>query len=133
MATYLLGGRVRGAHEDAQDIWCRSWVSLGRVPAPQNGDGGFVDGVNVQMQHDAPALAQAEVEHGAAGANMDGRVPGFVLVARFLQAVMPARFAALGPLLSPPRADAGHGMAAFPQQAGGVHPHPLGGGGDAPD
>lgn len=132
LATYLLGGRVRGAHEDAQDIWCRHWVSLGRVQAPQNGDGGLVDdGVNVQMQHDAPALAEAEAEHGAAGANVDDRVPGFVLVARFLQAVMPARFAELGPLLSPPRADAGHGMAAFPQQAGGNHPHPLGGD-DAP-
>ena len=143
LATYLLGGRVRGAHEDAQDIWCKHWVSLGRVRALQNVVGGLVDGVHVHMQHDAPALApapaldnaeaEAEAERGVAGANVDGRVPGFVLVARFLQAVMPARFAVLGQLLSPPRADAGHGMPAFPQQAGGAPPHPPHlGDGDAP-
>jgi len=45
---------------------------------------------------------------------------------------MPARFAVLGQLPSLPRPDAGHGVAAFPQQAGGAPPHPphLGGGGD---
>jgi hypothetical protein len=38
------------------------------------------------------------------------RVPGFVLVAQFFQAVMPARFAVLRPLLlTSPRADAHKG------------------------
>ena len=41
------------------------------------------------------------------------QLPGFVLVARFFAAVMPARLAVLGPLLHPPRADALMGMAAF--------------------
>ena len=47
----------------------------------------------------------------------EGRAPGFVLVARFLQAVMPVRLSEMRPLLTvaatPPRADAGTGRAAL--------------------
>lgn len=77
VATYLLGGRLRRGR--GPDIWCRYWV---RVPRDlQMGVRGFVF-------------------------EPEDRVPGFVLVARFFEAVMPTRLALLGALLNPPRADA---------------------------
>lgn len=106
VAVYLLGGRVSGDHEDAPGIRCDRWVTVGRVRAPQMGDAeGVVD--------------DADDANGVDGAI--GRVPGFVQVAQFLQAVMPVRCAVLSPLLNPPRADAGDGRAAL-QPRGGGHP-----------
>lgn len=66
------------------------------------------------LQADEPRLLrllEEEEEIGDANDNVEaGRVPGFVLVARFLQAVVPARVAVLRPLLLiPPRPDGGHG------------------------
>jgi len=96
LAVYLLGGRTRGDH-GVDEAWCEHWVNS---PCdPQMGDAagaaGAADGVNV-----------AE----------DDRVPGFVLVARFFEAVMPTRLAELSPRLNPPRADAPLGMAALQQE-----------------
>lgn len=90
VATFLLGGRIGGDQGDGTR--CLHWVKLPRDL--QLGDAG----------------------HGDGDAAEDVRVPGFVLVARFFEAVMPTRFAELGPLLNPPRADAQMGMAALQQQ-----------------
>jgi len=125
VALYLLGGRIGGEHHnDAHGIRCTHWVKLGRRRgAPQMGIGGLVD-----VAPAVPAVQewQGEVDVDAATVE-EGRVPGFVLVARFLQAVMPVRFSELRPLLtvaaSPPRADAGTGRAALMRE--GEERHPL--------
>jgi exonuclease III len=137
VALYLLGGRVGGEHHDnnAQGIRCTHWVKLGRRGggAPQMGIGGLVDN---GLDHAAPEVEEQQGPHGLEddddGDVEAGRVPGFVLVARFLQAVMPARFAELRPMLTitaPPRADAHMGRAALREGEGD---HPLLGDDDAP-
>ena len=117
VASYLLGGRIGGEHHHngAQGIRCPHWVKLGRRRgAPQLGIEGLVD-----VAPAAPALVQegqGVVDVDAAMVE-EGRAPGFVLVARFLQAVMPVRLSEMRPLLTvaatPPRADAGTGRAAL--------------------
>lgn len=94
LAVYLLGGRVGGEQDDG--VRCKHWVKLPRNP--QRDNIGNVD----------------DVDDGVA---VEDRVPGFILVARFFEAVMPTRLAELSPLLpaNPPRADAQLGMAALQQ------------------
>jgi hypothetical protein len=126
VAVYLLGGRIRGGRDGARDIRCRHWVKLGRRRggggAPQMGNGGLIEDGLAPQAAAAPVdgVEQQTEDAGEANDHVEaGRVPGFVLVARFLQAVMPARLAVLRPLLQiPPRADAGHGRAALQEGEG---------------
>ena len=99
VAVYLLGGRIGGERDDG--VRCLHWAKLARNP--QRDD--FGDEIN--------------------GEAVEGdRVPGFILVARFFEAVMPARIAELGHFLpaDPPRADAQMGMAALQQGVDDVLP-----------
>jgi hypothetical protein len=78
IATYLLGGRCLRGDREAH-IRCIDWVRVERELRREGNDDGRA---------------------------FDDRTAGFILVARFFKAVMPARFSVLGPLLKPPRADA---------------------------
>jgi len=102
VAIYLLEGRVGG--EPGDGVRCTHWVKLPGEPQRDNIG-------NVEDIDDGVAVEEA-------------RVPGFILVARFFEAVMPVRLAELCPLLpaNPPRADAHLGMAALQQGGNDVPP-----------
>jgi len=104
IATYLLGGRCGGSR-------CEYWVRPPRQVDRQHlvldaGDPQDLQGVYMQPE----------------GAEVD-LLPGFMRVARFFSAVVPARQAVLGLLLQPPRADANDGRAALVQVQGQVQGH----------
>lgn len=117
LAVYLLGGRIGGDHE-GDGVRCMHWTKLPREPH---------DGVNVNIDnHEVDGNIDGDIDDVAVAE--DQALPGFILMARFFEAVMPTRFAELSPLLTahnnPPRADAHLGMAAL-HEGVNIHNVPL--------